>query len=204
MVSPLYLAVWLLCGLGAAVFAAAFPQSWYTRAAVLLGFIATSLWTNLAGVPAAADIGTLAAVMSILVLAERSSPLFSGLSGGALASILSAHLQLQKVPEEAAWPLSVAVLLAALILAAVHEGFTPERMHEEALLGIGTLGILIAAIPELAAGWQSALGLNVSEKTAENVTTIPTWALLSVGVSCSAGAAWTLFRSRRTYARRFQ
>ena len=194
MVSPLYVAVCLLCALGAAVFAVSFPQSWYTRAAVVIGFIASVLWTRRAGILPPAAIATLTALAAGLILAERSLPLFSALCSGTLGGMLAAELQLQMVPEAVAWILSAAILLATLILVSVSENFAPAGMREEALLGIAVLGVLIAAIPGVTAGWQSALALNISERASASVP-IPMWAVVSAGISCAAGATWATFRS---------
>lgn len=191
MIGPLYVAVWLACGLGAAVVAASFPQSRYTRAAAIVGFVVAARTGSLA--PAA--VGALIAIVAGLILAEHTWPLFSALSSGALGGVLCAQLRLQMVPAAAAWILSASVFLAALILASAHSRFTTEGMIEEALLAIAALGLLIAAVPGIAAGWKSALALNIVDKNGGSGA-IPLWVLMSVSGACAAGTAWALFRAR--------
>jgi hypothetical protein len=73
--------------------------------------------------------------------------------------------------------------------------FAPERLREEALLFVCTLGLVVAVLPSVADGWQAAANLNVR---AENVATqaIPAWTLSIVAMSMLLGAAYTLWSRR--------
>jgi uncharacterized membrane protein len=134
MISPLFVALWLLCALGAAVFAASFRQSWYTRAALLFSFVVTAFWMGRSRVLTPVWIGALTAIVAMWILAKPRSSFLAALSSGVLGGVLAAQLQLQMVPPAAAWVMVAALLLSALILAAGHASFTPPGMREEALL----------------------------------------------------------------------
>jgi hypothetical protein len=127
------------------------------------------------------------------MLAKPDWEFFAALSGGTLGGTLCALLQLQEVPRIAAWIGSAALLLTSLILASTRANFTPREMREEALLGIAISGSLIAAVPAMAAGWQSALALNIGEKSGTNLA-IPTWVLVLGTVAAAAGVLRSLFR----------
>jgi hypothetical protein len=188
--------LWLLCGLGAAVFAASIRQSWYNLATVGCGFLITAIEIDPSHLPEPVWVGASTAGLALLVLAKPSWAFLAALGSGALAGTLSALLQAQFMPRAAACLLVAVVVLLSLILASERPDFAPLPMREEAMLVLATLGLLLAIAPALVQGWQSALALNIAEKGGSD-RAFPLWVIALGAGSALVGAFSAIRHSRR-------
>lgn len=195
MTNPVVLATWLLCGLGAAVFATAARQSWRDRVALVCSFMAAVAWKGSGRPLEPAWIGALTAGFAVLILGRPSWPFLSAFGSGVLGGTLCGLLQVQGMPRAVAFVASGSLLVITLFLASWRNDFTPPATRDEALLAVGAFGSLVAAAPAVAAGWQSALLLNLGEKHSANPA-IPAWVLGVGGASMGAGMVWVVLRSQ--------
>jgi hypothetical protein len=196
MVSPIFHALWLLCGLGAVVFASLFRASWFNLAGIACGFLVAAVGTTPTRIPEPAWIGILTMAVVILMLARPSWSLPAAAMSGILAGCLATLLRAQSVPSTIAWLLGVAILVPALWISARRKDFAPTSIRDVALLAIAIWSILLAAAPAISAGWQSAAALNVSDKSATQ-NSMPAWVLLLGIASLAIGGLHTFWMRRR-------
>lgn len=188
----LFLALWMLCGFGAAVFAAVAARGWWTVGIAVAGFVlgAVSAGPDLAVDPS--WVATLAALVAVLALAWPGHWVLTALACGALAGIWSALLQAQGLPPTAAVPAAAAVPALSAWLANRRPVFAPPRLRDEALLAVVVLGAAVAVAPGVLDGWRTALTLAVDARSVGQ--SVPAWTVaLSVGSLAGGGlyAAWS-------------
>ncbi len=188
-------ALWMLCALGAATFAAAAAPRRRWLIALAIGFVSPAVFSGPAPVPDPEVAGLFAAGGAIVYFFRPRYAWFAFVLGGAVAGMLVQVTTVLGAPALVSAPL-VAVGLAGIVwLARTRPVFSPEPLREEALLIVCMLGLAVAVLPSVLDGWQAARNLNVR---VENVATqaIPTWALSVVATSTLLGAAYALWSRR--------
>ena len=188
-------ALWMLCALGAATFAAAAAPRRRWLIALALGFVSPVVFSGPAPVPDPEVAGLFAAGGAIVYLFRPRYAWFAFVLGGAVAGMLIQVTTVLGAPALVSAPL-VAVGMAGIVwLARTRPVFSPEALREEALLIVCMLGLAVAVLPSVLDGWQAARNLNMR---VENVATqaIPTWALSVVATSTLLGAAYALWSRR--------
>jgi len=194
-VTVILLALWMLCALGAATFAAAAAPRRRWLVALAIGFVfAVALWGP--GPPVDPEmIGLFAAVSGTLYLFRPRYAWLAMMLGGAVAGMLIPVLGLLGAPALLTAPLIALGMAGTVWLAKTRPVFAPETLREEALLIVCTLGLAVAVLPSVLDGWQAARNLNVP---VENVAreAIPAWTLTVVATSTLLGAAYALWSRR--------
>ena len=117
------------------------------------------------------------------------------LCGGALAGLLGALLQIQGLPFPIGVLPAVAIPSVSSYLAKHRPGFAPEALREEAMLTMAALGLVVAVVPGISSGWQSALALNRNEGSGSNQI-IANWVLVLSAASAALGGLYSLLRRR--------
>jgi hypothetical protein len=190
-----FYALWMLCALGAATFAAAAAPRRRWLIALAIGFVTPTLFSSLAPSPDPEVAGVLAAGGAIVYLFRPRYAWFAFVLGGAVAGMLIQVTTVLGAPALAAAPI-IAVGMAGIVrLARTRPLFSPEALREEALLIVCMLGLVVAVLPSVLDGWQAARNLNMQ---VENVATqaIPAWTLSVVATSTLLGAAYALWSRR--------
>jgi len=193
--SLLFTALLMLCGLGAAIFATTASDRAGGVLALIGGFVVTAVFVHPQAVPDPAWTGSIAAGVGAFELFRRQARWLTPLCGGALAGLCAALLRSQ------GWAPAIALLIAALIpgvsacFAWRRKDFAPEALREEAMAFMIALSLSVAIIPEVMAGWQSALALNRTEGNSTNLI-IANWVLVLSAVSVFLGGLYSLLRRR--------
>lgn len=146
----------MLCGLGAAIFAATAVNR---RDVVVLtaGFLVAALWWQ----PGPAWTGGLVTLVAALHVARPNVAWATAACGGLLAGLWAPALQSEGVPAPVAWLLGAGVPLVAAALAVRRAGFAPASLREDAVAAVGAFGLLVAMGPAVSAGWGSAAAMNL-------------------------------------------
>jgi hypothetical protein len=194
-VTVIVLALWMLCALGAATFAAAAAPRRHWLIALAIGFFSAALLPGPEHPPDPEVTGLFAAVSGIVYLFRPRHAWLAMMLGGAVAGMLIPVLGLLGAPSLLTAPLIVLGMAGTVWLAKTRPVFSPETLREEALLIVCTLGLAVAVLPSVLDGWQAAANLNVR---VENVAreAIPAWALSIVATSTLLGAAYALWSRR--------
>ena len=188
-------ALWMLCALGAATFAAAAAPRREWLIALAIGFVSPTLFSGLAPSPDPEVAGLLVAGGAILYLFRPRYAWFAFVLGGAVAGMLIQVTTVLGVSAVVSAPLIAVGMAGVVWLARTRSVFSPEALREEALLFVCMLGLVVAVLPSVLDGWQAARNLNMQ---VENVPTqaIPTWTLSVVATSTLLGAAYALWSRR--------
>ena len=184
----------MLCGLGSTILATTAATKW-DAAALAAGYAASTAFTFTSTLPDAAWTGVAVAFVAALRIFRPRVPLLAPACGGVLAGITSALLQAQGLPAPLALSLSAAVLAMSALLTAKLPAFAPEALREEALLVAVGLGLAVATLPEISAGWHSALVLNREEQHSANHV-IANWVFVLSAASVALGSLYSLLRRR--------
>ena len=199
-VSLFFHGLWLLCGVGAVALTANPAPRWTDLGALALGFAAGLASGLRGGVPDPVWVGGAAACVAALLLFKPGTSALAAACGGALAAFWGVLLHLQGTPLAVAVVLAAAVPSLSAILAVRHPSFGPLHVREEALLVCLVLGLALAMAPGAAAGWQSAVALNVeaanSGQGAAVRQAIPAWTLATTVTATLLGGAYTMWRRR--------
>lgn len=193
--------LWLLCGLGAAVFAthvasgatrtfAARSPTWIALAA---GFVLAALWLRSGRAVDASWVGGLVAAVAAWQLVRPGRSAVMTLAAGALAALWASLIQVQGLPQSAAMAVGAALLLASAALAERRPNFAPSLLREEGLVVVLVIAVVVAVAPVVSQGWQSALALNLTDTSATTVI-FPAWMLSFIGASIALGGLWSLWR----------
>lgn len=159
------------------------------------GFAASAAFTFTSTLPDAAWTGVVVAVVAALRIFRPRVAFLAPACGGVLAGITGALLQTQGLPAALALTLSGAVLAMSALLTAKLPAFAPEALREEALLVAVGLGLAVATLPEMSAGWHSALVLNREEQHSANQV-IANWVFVLSAASVALGGLYSLLRRR--------
>lgn len=192
-----YHALWMLCALGAAVFAAGTPAGVRPSAALATGFAAAALLTSGSSLPDAVWTGGLAAVAAAAYLFKPRLQLVAIAIGGALGGLWSALLEVQGLPVVVALIVAAGLVIVSLRLSRTRAGFATEALTQEGLLAIGVLGLGVAMLPGVLDGWQAATNLSgAQEQRATAPASIPMWTLVLLLASTSLGALHSVWGRR--------
>jgi hypothetical protein len=190
-----FYALWMLCALGAATFAAAAAPRRRWLVALAVGFVSPAIFSGPARAPDPEVAGLFAAGGAIVYLFRPRYAWLAFVLGGAVAGMVIQVAAVLGASPVLSTPL-VAVAMGGIVwLARTRPVFSPEALREEALLIVCTLGLAVAVLPSVLDGWQAARNLNIR---AENVATeaIPPWTLSVVATSTLLGAAYALWSRR--------
>jgi hypothetical protein len=189
----------ILLGFAAVVFAALEPRKRAVAPIAVGGFVAVVLGLGPARFPEPSSAAFLAAGVASLALARPRWAAAAAACTGAVAGLWAGVLQLQGlgvVP--AAFAAAVPPLVSAL-LAARDGRFAPPRLREEALVLVAVLGLLVALVPDIVAGWHSAAAFGSMPAGDRNGGAA--W-MLALVLVCSAGGALYAWWRRRWSERR--
>jgi hypothetical protein len=195
VVTPFFHGLLLLTVLGAAVFVAVAVRGTVSILAVVAGFLTSSLMTDAQRLPDPVWVGTLAVLIGALQLFRPRYALLTAFAGGVLAGLcgpLAGALGILS-PIGSAFGAAEASLVAYFAIR--RKEFAPLAMQEEALLGIVGLGTLVALIPGVLSGWQSAVALNIEDKGDANLM-VPAWTLTLGATAAACGGLYSLWRHR--------
>lgn len=188
-------ALWMLCALGAIVFAAATAHA-RDRLALAVGFALAALTTSGSHLPDAVLLGGLTAAGAAAYLFKPRFRWVSLAIGGILAGCWTALLEVQGLP------LVMAVLVAGALIAGTvcvshsRASFAPDVLVDDGLLAIGALGLAVAIAPGVLDGWHAATNLSGSPDRAAEPAAIPMWTLAFILMSSSLGALYALWSRR--------
>jgi hypothetical protein len=193
-VTVTYHLLWMLCALGAIAFGATAARSWGRVAAFGAGFATAAAGVALRGLPDAPVIGAVAAAAAVLYLFRPRYALVAVAAGGALGGVWPELLWMQGLPRGVAWPVAALVVALPVWLARSRPAFAPPVLQDDALLGVLAMGVVLAVLPGVLDGWQSALALNVS--AAEGGSSLPPWLLAAVTGALLMGAFHSVWSRR--------
>ena len=189
------LALWMLCAVGAATFAAVAAARRRWLIALAVGFFLVILFPGRQPAPDPEVAGLFAAAGAVVYLFRPRYAWVALLLGGALAGMLTQVMGVIGAPPAVTAPLIAIGLAAVVWRSRTRSDFSPEMLREEALLIVCILGLVVAVLPSVLDGWQAAANLNVQgESVAEQA--IPMWTLTVVAASVLLGAAHALWSRR--------
>lgn len=191
--SLLFHALWLLCGIGAAVFAATAVRGRWSLGLLAAGFLAGAI-VSFPAPPASEWLGVLAALVAVTGLVWPRHWILTSLTAGLLAGVWSALLQAQSLPPVAAVVFAAGVPAASAWCAARRPEFAPPVLRDEALLVTAIVALAVAVAPGVADGWRAAVQLNVRIDGPQ--ADVPVWALV-VGLTAMGSGALFSAWSRR-------
>jgi hypothetical protein len=198
-------ALWLLCGFGTAVFAAApgdrsgrSPAARFRRASIswttlAIGFALLAAFLRGSRTVDAAWLAGLVAVVAAWQLVHPRQQLIVHAAAGALAAAWATLLTLEGLPSPLALVVAALVPVVSHAFARRSPGFADPVVHEEAMVGLFLLALIVAAAPAVAQGWQAALALNLTDKSTPTPL-LPVWTMSLIGGSMAVGGMWTLWR----------
>ncbi|MEP7310864.1 MAG: hypothetical protein ABJA98_35655 [Acidobacteriota bacterium] len=213
-------ALWMLCGLSAAVFATYIASATTTlhetaaasertaltpptlrwrggrlvaSVALACGFGLTSWWVGSGRPVDAAWAGGLVAAVAATQLVLPRHPAYLSVASGALAALWASLLHVQGLPQPIAMASGAALPIASAYLSLRTPAFAPPLLQEEGLVAVLAIGIMVAVLPAVAQGWQSAIALNLADKGA-SLPQMPAWLMSFVGASMILGALSSLWR----------
>jgi hypothetical protein len=159
-------------------------------------FAAMSLWTRMDGVPSPAIIGTFVVIVVVLQLARPGFFVLTGLCAGVLSAVWVPVLRLQGLGLALALVMAIGVPAVSMVLAIRRPKFAPLPLFEEALLLVLALGLLVAAGPAVASGWESANVMNLQYSVGEFADPA-NWVFLVGSGAMTLGGCYALWwRSR--------
>jgi hypothetical protein len=132
--------------------------------------------------------------LAVLELTQHRFASIARVGAALLAMQVCGHLALSGVPTFVALPIGAALALLPTWLQRRSASFAPARMHEEALLIVLVLGVVLAAAPEIESGWRSATALNANAVGGGEAAPIPMWALGALGAALLIGCVSRMLR----------
>ena len=183
-------ALGLLAALGAATFATSATGRW-SRWALPVGFVVAARWLQ----PDPVWTGGCVALAAAARLANpRLGPL-TAVTAGILAGLWSSVLRSQGLPLVPALGLAAAVPAVSAWMTARRAGFAPRALKEEGAAWMCVLGLLVAVGPDVAAGWRSAIVLNLEPGSGTSAV-FEVWVVVLSALSVIVGGVFTLWRRR--------
>lgn len=189
-----YHVMWMSCALGAIAFAAVAAQSARGLTALLAGFALAAAGVSARGMPDAPIVGAVTAAAVVVTLFRPRYRLVGVAIGGMLGGLWPQLLSMQGLPSVIAWPVVVMTLATTAWLARWRPVFAPAVLLDDALLLVLALGAVLAVLPGVLEGWQSALTLNISPASGD--ASLPAWLVVAVGLSLLLGAAHSVWSRR--------
>ena len=186
--------VWMLCALGAVVFAAASARD-RRRAVGFGGGLIAGFVMARPGPPDPALVGSLAVgAVAIFLFRPRYADL-AAMLGGSVAGLFTAVLQAQGFPFLSTPFVVVTLSGVSAWLARSRPTFAPERLVDEGLLAIGALGIIALTLPSILDGWQTAVALAATSSRQASVT-LPLWTVAFIVGCLSVGGVYSAWSRR--------
>ena len=193
------LAVWFVCGFGAAILVAVTPLSRAGAAVTVSAFVAGAWWAQQPFAPSAPAVALTAAVTAIWQVVRAPQRPYAAGVAGLLGGIWTAVLAGQGLPPVAAVAAAGLLLAVSAFLRVRSAAFAPPALVEEALIFLGVVGIAAAALPGVAAGWRAAVNLSVQggqSTTAGSETALPVWTLAVASAALISGGLFSLWSRR--------
>ena len=178
----------MVCSLGAATLATSVTGR-RDLVARMTGFAVAAIWLR----PDPVWVGGLVALVGGLGLGWSRFEPISAAAAGALAGLWIHVLESYGLPGWTALPLAATVPVTAAALAHQSPRFAPLAVREDAVLTICVLGLIVAAVPALSTGWQSAGAMNL-EPGGGARPDMGLWVTLGLGTVVSLGGLHTLWR----------
>ena len=171
------------------------PSAWRSAVVLAVGFAAVVGWVRPQRLPQPVIVAGLAGCLAALNLIRPKYALPAAVFGGALAGLSASLLEICGAPAWASVAMAALPPLVSMLLTVRFPRFAPADLQEEALLGLLTFSLISAVAPLLAAGWQSALALNVTARSSVPFV-IPAWTLTVMTGSVFLGGAYAIWRRR--------
>jgi hypothetical protein len=189
-------ALWMLCALGAVVYAAAAAHRVRDLIALAIGFVLAAIAASPQRLPDPTWVGVISAAAAMVVLFRPRFSVLAAAWGGALGGMLTALIEVQGLhPAASIGP--IVVLIATVVwLTRMRPAFAPDALRDEALLAVSLLGLVVAVMPGVMDGWQAAANLTIEPATQVETTPIPAWTLTLVGTATALGAVYSLWSGR--------
>jgi hypothetical protein len=184
----------MLCSLASVTFATVDSRV-RGHIAVAIGFVLAGMTVAPVTLPDPVWVGTGVAVLAMAGLARPYLSVLVAAGGGMLAGIWMAMLRAEGLSLLPALLTASAPVGLAAILSRWRPQFAPAPLREEALLVVLLLGIMVAAAPGVAAGWQSAVTLNLEQKEVASQV-VPRWTLLLTVGAATLGGLYTIWMRR--------
>jgi hypothetical protein len=197
-VGPSQLALWFLCGLGTAIFAAVQPMRRRTAVVCAIAFAAGAWWADL-GVPFEATpaiLGCMTAAIAALYLTGPWRPVYAVGLAGLLAGVWVGPLEAEGLPLIPAAMVAAVVPLVSARLRLRHAAFAPPALRDEALLFALALGLVVAAAPTIVDGWHAATNLKMQGQASQGAAAIPAWTLSLSAAALVVGGLYSLWSRR--------
>jgi hypothetical protein len=135
----------------------------------------------------------------VLVLASTLTGLLIWSGALFLHQVLHQGLQGSGAAWWLAVPLTLSPPIACALLARRQSAFAPLELREGAMVLVGMLGLLVAALPSMIAGWRSATVLNAGGLDGGLGSTgvaPPLWSIAVLLLAASAGGLHAAWRRR--------
>jgi hypothetical protein len=194
----IHLGLWLLCGLGTAVFAAIHPLSRRHLAVAVAAYGVAAWWTVMLSPPSASPLGSIVALGAALSLTRTPKPVYLAALAGLLAGAWVGVATAARVPLAAAAVAAAIVPFASAMLRARAPQFAPREMREDALIFMVCFGLIVAAAPTVAEGWRAAGNLKLQSADSRPVAfaVMPTWTLVLSSAALMCGGLYSLWSRR--------
>lgn len=187
--------LWMVCALGAIVFAAVSACQLRQIGALAVGFASAAAWSSATQPPEPGWVGIFtAAAVGTSLFAPRSA-LAVVAWGGALGGLWTGLLELQGLSAWTATGIATGTLALTIVLTRTRAVFAPDVMLDEALLAVGALGVAVAILPGILDGWRAAANLNSGASTSHIAA--PLWTTGLVIAFAAMGALHSLWSHRR-------
>jgi hypothetical protein len=186
----------MLCGLGAVTLTVTARQRLEVGGALLVSILIVGARIPVERLPDARWIGCVVAGVAVVLVFRPTVRWLGPLCGGAIAGLLGGLLEAQGVAFSIAAPAAVLFPAASAYCSLRKPGFAPDDLRQEAILATAALGLTVAVIPEVTAGWQSALALNREQENGGPNQIIANWVLVLSAASLALGGLFSLLRRR--------
>lgn len=190
-------ALWLLCALGAAAFAAVPAHGKRSITLLLLSFAGTLLLTRSQSIVGTGWIAPVVTLLGLLALFRSPSEAWAAVGAGVSAASWSTFLAFQGLPMPASLLVAAGLPALSSYFATRRPAFAPAHVRDEALVGVVALGLVAAVLPDVSAGWRSAVRLNL-ESGGIGYQVVPAWVLVVTGASAVLGGLCSVWVRRRT------
>ena len=189
-------ALWMLCALGAVVYAAAAAHRTRDLIALAIGFVLAAIAASPQRLPDPAWVGVISAGAAMVLLFRPRFSVLATAWGGALGGMLTALTEVQGLHPAASTGPIVVLIAVVVCLTRMRPMFAPDALRDEALLAVSVLGLVVAIVPGVMDGWQAAANLTIEPATPATTTPIPAWTITLVGTATVLGALYSVWSRR--------
>lgn len=189
-------AVWILFGLATTVWAADWNGSKTVGLCAFGGLALGGVFAARTGGPRP-EVAGLAVAMLALAQATRRRYVWIGpVLAGALTGSWCVHLVDAGAAPWLALPLAMAGPLVSAWRVHADPRFVETRIRDEALLLLSAVGLVVATLPTIVEGWQSAATLAAAPADQATRQAIPIWTTVTVIMALSLGGLHAAWRRR--------